>query len=404
MQAIILAGGFGSRLQNVVKHVPKPMAEIDSRPFLFYLVSKLHKHKFKKIIFSVYYLKEKIIDYFGNNFFGIEIDYAIEDEPLGTGGAILNCFKYLDLDKSVFILNGDSFSNVDLEKMLEFHLLKKSDFTISLKFIQKPFRYGLVEFNNDGLVVNFKEKSYEIDEGHINSGIYILNPKILKKFQLPNKFSFENDFLCKFFNKILLNAFESNDYFIDIGIPEDYIRAQKEIPLITKNKALFLDRDGVINYDYGHVGKIDDFKFIDGIFKICKYAQDNGFILIIITNQAGIAKGFYTENDFKKLTIWMENEFLKNDVKISKVYYCPFHKDSIFSEYKKDSFDRKPNPGMILNAINEFNINPSKSIFIGDRDTDEEASKRANVSRFIKVKNIQYDNDFLKEFEIIIGK
>lgn len=383
MQAIILAGGFGSRLQSVVSHVPKPMAEIADKPFLFYLISKLHQQKFKKIIFSVCYLKEKIIDYFGNNFFGIEIVYAVEDIPLGTGGAILNCWQYIDDNKPVFVFNGDSFLDVNLTKMLNFHLERNANFTISLKYMHKPYRYGLVEFNENNLVTNFKEKSTETEEGYINSGIYILNPKILKDFDLPHKFSFEIDFMCKYFDKILLNVFRSNDYFIDIGIPEDYHKAQTEIPNLTKNKALFLDRDGVINYDYGHVGKIEDFKFIPQIFDICKNAQDDGFILIVITNQAGIAKGFYSEDEFRKLTSWMEGKFLEQGIKITKVYYCPFHIDAIIPQYKIDSFDRKPNPGMILKAIKDYNIDPSQSIFIGDNKTDEEASKNAGVGKFI---------------------
>lgn len=399
MQAIILAGGFGSRLQTVVSNVPKPMAEIDGRPFLFYLVSKLHKHKFKKIIFSVHYLKEKIIDYFGNNFFGIEIEYAIEENPLGTGGAILNCWQYIDSNQPVFIFNGDSFLDADLTKMLDLHLQKNANFTISLKSMHKPYRYGLVEFNKNGLVTNFKEKSTEVENGYINSGIYILNPKILKTFDLPHKFSFETDFMCKYFNKISLNIFESDDYFIDIGIPEDYLKAQTEIPIITKNKALFLDRDGVINYDYGHVGKIENFKFIKEIFDICRSAQDNGFILIIITNQAGIAKGFYSEDDFKNLTTWMENKFLEQNIKITKVYYCPYHKDAVISKYKIDSFDRKPKPGMILKAIKEYNIDPTKSVFIGDKNTDEEASNNAGVEKFIRF--VEKNNTKHNKFFII---
>jgi len=382
MQAIILAGGFGTRLQNLVSDVPKPMANIDNRPFLFYLVSKLHKQNFKKIIFSVHYLKEKIIEYFGNNYLGIEINYAIENEPLGTGGAILNSLKYANPNEPVFILNGDSFFNINYKLMMDWHLKKNSDLTIALKSMKNPNRYGLVEFDNNGVITNFKEKSKDAKFGFINAGIYILRPNILEKIDLPNKFSFENDFMRKYLKKISINAFKTEDYFIDIGIPEDYVKAQTEIPTLTKNKALFLDRDGVINYDYGHVGKVKNFNFINGIFDLCLKAQKKGFIIIIVTNQAGIAKGKYTEEDFLELTKWMENQFLNNKIKISKTYYCPFHKDAIIEKYKVDSFDRKPNPGMLLKALKDFNIDRDLSIFIGDSDCDEKASSNAKIGRF----------------------
>lgn len=382
MQAIILAGGFGTRLKSIICDTPKPMAKIDEKPFLFYLVSKLHQYKFKKIIFSVHHLKEKVMEYFGTNFFGIEIEYAIENEPLGTGGAIMNSLNYISFDEPVFILNGDSFFNIDLTIMMDFHLNKKADFTISLKSMQNPTRYGLVEINENGFVKNFIEKSNNYDFGYINSGIYIINPKIFAKFILPTKFSFENDFMCKYFNKILINTFKSDDYFIDIGVPEDYIKAQNNIARLTKNKALFLDRDGVINHDYGYVGKIENFKFTDEIFNLCKKAQNEGYILIVITNQSGIAKAKYNEEDFFELTKWMENQFLKQKIKITKTYYCPFHKDAIIEKYRIDSFDRKPNPGMILKALADFNIDPDLSIFIGDNDCDEKASLNAKIGRF----------------------
>ena len=404
MQAIILAGGFGTRLQSVVKDLPKPMADIDGMPFLCYLFLYLKKHNITNVILSVYYLNETIINFFGDSYLGINIKYAIEEEPLGTGGAILNSLKYINQSKQVIILNGDTFLQIDYQELVNFHNKNNSDLTIVLRDIEDASRYGCVEINDDNQVINFTEKNIEKKSGLINGGIYILNPQIYFNYNLSTKFSFEQDFLSKFINSIKPYAFISNDYFIDIGIPEDYQKAQIEIPRILKNKALFLDRDGVINVDYGHVGKIEDFYFVEEIFEICQRAQNKGYLIIIVTNQAGIAKGKYSEEQFLELTKWMENEFLSRGIKIAKTYYCPYHLDAVIDKYHQDSYDRKPNPGMILKALKEFNIDPSKSIFIGDRDTDEEASKRANVSRFIKVINSEYDNDFLKELEIILGK
>ncbi len=140
------------------------------------------------------------------------------------------------------------------------------------------------------------------------------------------------------------------------------------------NKALFLDRDGVINKEKNYLYKIEDFEFIDGVFETCKYFQDNGFLIIIITNQAGIARGKYTEDDYQILTDWMIKEFEKKDIKISKVYHCPHHPD-----FSGDCECRKPNPGMILQAQRDFDIDLSQSILVGDKNSDIEAGIKAGV-------------------------
>ena len=140
------------------------------------------------------------------------------------------------------------------------------------------------------------------------------------------------------------------------------------------NKALFLDRDGVINKEKNYLYKIEDFEFIDGVFETCKYFQDNGYLIIVITNQAGIARGKYTEDDYQILTDWMIKEFEKKDIKISKVYHCPHHPD-----FSGDCECRKPNPGMILQAKKDFNIDLSQSILVGDKNSDIEAGIKAGV-------------------------
>ncbi len=141
-----------------------------------------------------------------------------------------------------------------------------------------------------------------------------------------------------------------------------------------KNKALFLDRDGVINVDKVHVYKIEDFEFTTGIFELAKRYQDEGFLIFVITNQAGIAKGLYTEEQFLKLTDWMVERFAEKGITITKVYYCPHHPD-----HDGECSCRKPNPGMILQAIEEYDIDPVMSVLIGDRESDVEAGKLAGI-------------------------
>ena len=145
-----------------------------------------------------------------------------------------------------------------------------------------------------------------------------------------------------------------------------------------KNKVLFLDRDGIINEEYNYVYKIKDFHFCDGIFDLCRYYQKNGYLIVVITNQAGIARGYYTENDFNILTEWMIEKFNENSINISKVYFCPHH-----PEFTGNCVCRKPNPGMIVDAQKEFNIDLNKSVLIGDKESDIKAGLNAGIGRTI---------------------
>ena len=236
MQAIVLAGGFGTRLQNVVKNIPKPMAPIGDKPFLFYLLSYLKNHNFSEVVISVHYLKEQIEEFFGSEFKGMSIKYAVEEQPLGTGGAIINSLKYIDHSKPVIVLNGDTFLEVDYKKLLNNHCESLAKLTIVLKYLEDSSRYGLVSVDSNNIVTDFSEKSEQRQSGYINSGIYVLDPRISKVFHLPERFSFEVDFLQKYTRDISINSYQCQDYFIDIGVPEDYKKSQNEIPKLLSQK------------------------------------------------------------------------------------------------------------------------------------------------------------------------
>ena len=152
------------------------------------------------------------------------------------------------------------------------------------------------------------------------------------------------------------------------------------------NKAIFLDRDGVVNVEKNYVYKIEDFEFIDGIFDLCRKYQEQGYLLFIITNQAGIARGYYTEEQFFSLTDWMVNKFREQEITITKVYFCPHH-----PEFTGECECRKPNPGMILQAAKEFDIDLSESVLIGDKESDMEAGERAGVEMNMIINNLTFN-------------
>ncbi len=229
--AIILAGGFGTRLHSVVSDLPKPMADISGKPFLHYLLLYLKHFGVKNAILATGYLHEKIESYFGYNYEGINIQYSVETYPLGTGGAIK---KALELVKgNCFILNGDSFIAADLNQLAKFHSSKKADFSIGLKAMQHFDRYGTVVLDKNRITA-FKEKEYT-ESGLINTGIYITSHQIFDGLDLPENFSIEKDFLEKNLERLNIAGMPVDGYFIDIGIPEDYHRASAELPAMLKN-------------------------------------------------------------------------------------------------------------------------------------------------------------------------
>ena len=214
MQAIILCGGLGTRLKSVIKDIPKPMAPINDKPFLEFIFEYLKKQGVKEIILAVSYKYEVIQEYFKDEFLGIKIKYSIEKEPLGTGGAIKEALKFIK--NEAYVLNGDTFFNIDLSKLK----LNGSKICFALKQMNDFDRYGTVNVNEQGFVISFEEKVFK-KQGLINGGIYLLDKDIFKDFALQEKFSFE-EFLQENYEKLKARAEIFDDYFTDIGVPEDY--------------------------------------------------------------------------------------------------------------------------------------------------------------------------------------
>lgn len=229
--AIILAGGLGTRLRDVVKELPKPMAPVNGKPFLHYAFMYLKQQSVNRVILSVGYKSDAIMDYFGDTYNGISIMYMEEKEPLGTGGGIYHAASLCDED--AFILNGDTFFDVNLGELKQFYTHYNADIALSLKPMRNFDRYGTVEVNADNRITNFAEKQM-MQEGLINGGVYLLSKDCFHKIEemrgevLPQKFSFEKEVLEKYVNDLRFYGKSFDNYFIDIGIPEDYLKSQTD--------------------------------------------------------------------------------------------------------------------------------------------------------------------------------
>lgn len=369
MEAIILAGGLGTRLRNVVSDVPKCMAPIGSRPFLSLLLDQLARFsEVNRVIISVGYLREAILKWVEINAYRYpyKIDFAIEDTPLGTGGGIRLALE-MCREASVLVLNGDTYFDINAG-----FLLKNGDASIvvALKRMTGFDRYGKVECDDGGIITRFCEKQY-CNEGLINGGIYLINRSKLNLKSYPSVFSFEKDILQPMAGTGNLQGVIQDGYFIDIGIPDDYAIAQLKWG---EWDTLLLDRDGVINTlrpgDY--VKCWEEFEFRPGFLINCKEWAQRYKHIFVVTNQRGVGKGLMSQMALDVIHNQMIHLISQAGGRIDGIYVC----------YALDDSDarRKPNIGMWLEILQDYpDVNPNKTVFLGDSDSDMAFAKNAGI-------------------------
>ena len=231
-QAIVLAGGLGTRLRSVVAELPKSMAPINGRPFLEYLLDDLVEQGITDIFLSVGYKHEAISGHFGNRYKTATITYVVESEPLGTGGGIRLALEHTS-ERHVFALNGDTIFSVNLTAMMQFHLLQEAAFSMALKPMTNFDRYGTVTTDDEDRINGFEEKQFR-KQGLINGGVYLIDRSYFLGIDFPEKFSLEKEFFEKFYHQDPLYGFVTERYFRDIGIPEDYQKAQDEFARLAR--------------------------------------------------------------------------------------------------------------------------------------------------------------------------
>jgi D-glycero-alpha-D-manno-heptose 1-phosphate guanylyltransferase len=402
-EVIILAGGLGTRLKEAVPDLPKSMAPVAGQPFLSYVIRHLLSQGIERFIFSLGYKHEIVKEFLDKNFSYLNYQCVIEDQPLGTGGAIKFALS-VSTHHDVLIVNGDTLFKIDLEKLGDLHIKMQSDCTLALKPMYKFDRYGVVEIDDDGRIKRFIEKKY-VEKGNINGGIYVLNKNHFLKRNLPKVFSFEKDYLSKNVDIQPYYGMVQDRYFVDIGIPSDFEQAQRDLnypPLhleeLNESWTLFLDRDGVINVnkDESYVFHKGEFQFLDGALDAISKLSDVFGKIIVVTNQRGIGLGLMDEKALAEIHQHMIDEVEKNEGRIDAIYYCVINDEK--------HHDRKPNPGMLLEASMMYpEIDFSKSIMVGDKMSDMQLGRNVGAytvliqSTPIEGDEMQLDVDLLCE-------
>jgi D,D-heptose 1,7-bisphosphate phosphatase len=373
-QAVCLVGGRGTRLGALTDSMPKPLLLVGGRPFLDYLVQEARRFGLERLLLLSGYQSDTIGKrYAGQKFGSLSVDVVVESSPAGTAGALANAARHLD--ETFFLLNGDSFFDFNWLRLAT--ALPQDDWAIHATLAKgiTGTRYGRIDLEGDR-IRGFRPEGGSSEP--INAGIYLVRRKILDAIK-TSPCSLEREILPKLAERGELIGTAAEGAFIDIGIPDDFARAQQVMPTYMRRPVAFLDRDGVLNRDDGYVHRPDQIAWIDGAIDAVRWLNDAGYYVFVITNQAGVAHGHYSEEAVHELHFWMQREMQRHGAHIDAFEYCPHHPDGKIEQYRQASMLRKPAPGMITKLQAEWATDPSGSFLIGDRDTDVQAAEAAGI-------------------------
>lgn len=387
-EAIILAGGLGTRLRSAVPDLPKCMAPVAGRPFLFYVINQLRSQGINRFIFSLGYRSDIILNYLEQEFPTLNYVHCLEDEPLGTGGAIQLAARFCQ-GITVVVANGDTLYKANLKKAWDRHERSGAECSLLLKPMRDFDRYGVVETDQKDIVSIFREKQF-FTEGNINGGLYVLDPVRFLQRGYPQKFSFEKEYLEAHYDQGHFQGIRDDGYFIDIGIPEDFQKAQEDLARklpslreLDKQWTILIDRDGVINHEKKneYVLNWEEFIFYEGVPEALALLSRKLGKIIVITNQRGIGKGLMSLDDLESIHLQMRKKIKEAGGRIDEIYFCTSMDD-------KDE-RRKPNPGMAFQAFEEDpGIDPEKTIMIGNKPSDMRFARNAGIfSVFVTTTN-----------------
>lgn len=405
MKVVIMAGGRGTRISELFPDIPKPLIPIDGRPVLEREICSLRDQGFTEIILTISYMGNIIKDYFGNGSkLGVSIQYYYEEQPLGNAGALFKLKGQLTED--FLLLNADSIFDVDFNRMVVFHKACKGLVTLFTHPNSHPYDSGLIIANNVGAVERWLSKEDKRPvwyKNRVNAGLHVISPRVFDMVNVDEetvgtidestgkaiKVDLDYQLLKPLAGTGTMFCYASSEYVKDMGTPERYHSVCEDFKfgivsaknLKNKQKAVFLDRDGTINKYVGFLRNIDDFELLPGVTEAIKRINSSGYLCIVVTNQPVIARGEITFNQLDEIHCKMETLLGLKGAYIDGLYFCPHHPHKGYegevAELKIDCDCRKPKPGMLLKAAEDFNINLSESYMVGDSKNDIKAGKSA---------------------------
>lgn len=396
MQAVIMAGGKGTRLAAITKdEIPKPMVPVNGKPLLLWQIEELKKNGITDIIMIIGHLGEKIEEYFQNGEkYGVHVSYIREHEPLGTAGA----FYYLK-DKIVsdyfLLVFGDVFFSIDIQRMEKFYIDHQARAALFVHPNSHPADSDLVVLDENNKISKFDSKhnvrNYWFDNC-VNAGFYILGTEVCDLVENPHKTDLEKDILMPLVNEgQAVYGYRSPEYIKDIGTVDRIHQTEKDVEngfieekcLKNKQTCIFMDRDGTINQYRGLVWKDEDFELEENACDAIKQINQSGKLAIVITNQPSVARGLCQIKDIETVHKKMSTLLGKEGAYLDDVYFCPHHPDKGYPEenpaYKISCECRKPKTGLIQKAVEQYHIDLSSSWMVGDTTVDIQTGKNAGV-------------------------
>jgi D,D-heptose 1,7-bisphosphate phosphatase len=380
-QCAVLVGGLGTRLGALTANTPKPLLPCGDRPFLAWLMREFVRFGVEEFVLLTGF---RAIDVEASvqllsALLPREARIVVSQEPqqAGTGGALYHARDRLD--QRFLLCNGDSLFDCNLARLLSADDEPDTIGRMMLRRMDDASRYGVVAMQGDR-VNAFRARSSDSAAGLINAGIYLLDRCVLD--DLAPVCSLEADILPRLATRGALRGTVSEGYFRDIGIPGDFASAQQEIPRLLHRRAVFLDRDGVVNLDHGYVGTRDRFAWTPGALDAIREVTEAGWHVFVVTNQSGVARGYYDEAAVVALHDWMSDEARRAGGTIDDIRYCPYHEDAVVPAYRRASDWRKPGPGMLLDLIRAWELDPSRCVMVGDQPTDMAAADAAGIKAF----------------------
>lgn len=372
-QCVILVGGLGTRLGRLTADCPKPLLPVAGQPFLYYLLRNIRRFGYDDFLLLAGHQSDRVAA-FASSALQTELDCRIrviaESAPLGTGGALRHAADMLQ--EQFLLLNGDSFFDFNLLDLCTRTVRGKVLARIALRRVPDASRYGTVELDANRITA-FRERPESPGPGLVNGGVYHLSSTILEHIGEGAR-SLERDVFPKLAEKRALAGFAYNGFFLDIGIPDDLLRARQAIPHALRRPAVFFTRNGVLNQICGDSCRSEDFRWNDGVPQTIRRLNDLGWYVFVVTDQSGAARGYAGEHHAQKLHVRMNEELQRSGAHIDDFRYCPPHADGSGEDSSQAGTCRKPGPGMLLDLLENWPVDVHRSFLIGDQESDLEAA------------------------------